>query len=92
MKGSTTSRVSPDNSSRTLIWISYSPGAALRRENWGYDRHLRDGFLAPLLVDEAPAGTFRRWWQGRIDAGGQDAQIKPLHLCPDVNRAPTWEG
>ena len=65
--------------------------AALRKENWGYDRHLRDGFLAPLVVDEAPSGTFRTWWQGRIDAGGQDAQIKPLHLCPDADRAPTWE-
>lgn len=65
--------------------------AALRQENWGYDRHLRDGFLAPLRVDEAPPGTFRGWWQSRIDGGGQDAQIKPLHLCPDVDRAPTWE-
>ncbi len=64
---------------------------ALRKENWGYDRHRQDGFLAPLAVDEAPPGTFRRWWQSRIDGGGQDAQIKPLHLCPDVDRAPTWE-
>lgn len=69
------------------------PGAferAMRQENWAYDRHLRDGFLAPLVVDEAPAGTFRRWWQQRIDEGGQDAQIKPLHLVPDPERAPRW--
>jgi len=65
--------------------------AALRAENWGYDRHLQDGFLAPLITETAPLGTFRRWWQERIDAGGQDAQIKPLHLCPDADRAPTWE-
>ena len=64
---------------------------ALRAENWAYDRHLQDGFLAPLQGVAAPPGTFRRWWQERIDAGGQDAQIKPLHLCPDPARAPRWE-